>query len=187
MKANKKVTKVILYTICVVLVCFYMFMLYLGKNPKVGTEYRMYYLTHELSEWPGFGKLQYVDGTKEYYSYDTKSKPIINTAVRRGTGWDFYQYNGKYTTKTKDNDAYVYYVLNNDSTLDKVLKINISNISGVNNIKIYINSIFVGTIEMNNTDCEYTIPKDCIKEDGLLAIHFELQDSAFQLNSIIID
>ena len=162
-------------------------MLYLGKNPKVGMEYRMYYLTHELSEWPGFGKLQYQDGTKEYYSYDVKSKSIIHVAVRRGTGWDSYQYHEKYTTKTKGNDAYVYYVLKNDSELDKVLKMNISNISGVANIKIYVNDTFVGNIERDNTDCEFTIPKDCIKEDGLLAIHFELQDSAFQLNSIIID
>ena len=62
---RKNIARVLLYTACAVLVVFYILVLWWGKNPKVGTEYRMYYLTHELTDWPGYGNLKYTFGTKE--------------------------------------------------------------------------------------------------------------------------
>ena len=55
---RKNIARVLLYTACAVLVVFYILVLWWGKNPKVGTEYRMYYLTHELTDWPGYGNLK---------------------------------------------------------------------------------------------------------------------------------
>ena len=62
---RKNIARVLLYAACGVLVVFYILVLWWGKNPKVGTEYRMYYLTHELTDWPGYGNLKYTFGTKE--------------------------------------------------------------------------------------------------------------------------
>ena len=70
MKNNKsdrlnKCGRVAVYAICAALVVFYCLVLWWGFNPNVGIEYRMYYLTHELSDWPGYGNLEYTYGTKE--------------------------------------------------------------------------------------------------------------------------
>ena len=50
---KKKSVKAAFYAGAVILACFYLLVLWWGKNPDVGLEYRMYYLTHELSDWPG--------------------------------------------------------------------------------------------------------------------------------------
>ena len=63
---KKKSVKAAFYAGAVILACFYLLVLWWGKNPDVGLEYRMYYLTHELSDWPGYGKLSYEQGTTEY-------------------------------------------------------------------------------------------------------------------------
>ena len=70
MKNNKsdrlnKCGRVAVYAICAALVVFYCLVRCWGFNPNVGIEYRMYYLTHELSDWPGYGNLKYTYGTKE--------------------------------------------------------------------------------------------------------------------------
>ena len=62
---KKNIARILLYIICAVLVVFYIMVLWWGKNPKVGIEYRMYYLTHELTDWPGYGNLKYKYETKE--------------------------------------------------------------------------------------------------------------------------
>ena len=82
------------------------------KNPDVGLEYRMYYLTHELSDWPGYGKLSYEPGTTEYCT-TLKDKDgnerSINVCRRKGKGWKEDQYEG---STNSGKDAYLYYVLN---------------------------------------------------------------------------
>ena len=77
---RKNIARVLLYTACAVLVVFYILVLWWGKNPKVGTEYRMYYLTHELTDWPGYGNLKYTFGTKEYVQ-NIKTVMVKNKAM----------------------------------------------------------------------------------------------------------
>ena len=64
---RKNIARVLLYAACAVLVVFYILVLWWGKNPKVGTEYRMYYLTHELTDWPGYGNLKYIWNERDMY------------------------------------------------------------------------------------------------------------------------
>lgn len=78
---RKNIARVLLYTACAVLVVFYILVLWWGKNPKVGTEYRMYYLTHELTDWPGYGNLKYTFGTKEIC---TEHKDLKNVSLAAG-------------------------------------------------------------------------------------------------------
>lgn len=86
---RKNIARVLLYTACAVLVVFYILVLWWGKNPKVGTEYRMYYLTHELTDWPGYGNLKYTFGTKEICTEhkDRNGKEQSNVCSRKGQGW----------------------------------------------------------------------------------------------------
>ena len=82
---RKNIARVLLYTACAVLVVFYILVLWWGKNPKVGTEYRMYYLTHELTDWPGYGNLKYTFGTKEICTEhkDRNGKEQSNVCSRK--------------------------------------------------------------------------------------------------------
>ena len=86
---RKNIARVLLYAACAVLVVFYILVLWWGKNPKVGTEYRMYYLTHELTDWPGYGNLKYTFGTKEICTEhkDRNGKEQSNVCSRKGQGW----------------------------------------------------------------------------------------------------
>ena len=86
---RKNIARVLLYAACGVLVVFYILVLWWGKNPKVGTEYRMYYLTHELTDWPGYGNLKYTFGTKEICTEhkDRNGKEQSNVCSRKGQGW----------------------------------------------------------------------------------------------------
>ena len=76
---RKNIARVLLYTACAVLVVFYILVLWWGKNPKVGTEYRMYYLTHELTDWPGYGNLKYTFGKR--YVQNIKTVMVKNKAM----------------------------------------------------------------------------------------------------------
>ena len=108
---KKKSVKAAFYAGAVILACFYLLVLWWGKNPDVGLEYRMYYLTHELSDWPGYGKLSYEPGTTEYCT-TLKDKDgnerSINVCRRKGKGWKEDQYEG---STNSGKDAYLYYVL----------------------------------------------------------------------------
>ena len=102
---KKNIAGVLLYMVCVVLVVFYITVLWWGKNPKVGTEYRMYYLTHELTDWPGYGKLSYSYGTTEYCTEhkDRNGNELSNVCSRKGQGWQkSKRYDG---TKNTANDS----------------------------------------------------------------------------------
>ena len=105
---RKNIARVLLYAACAVLVVFYILVLWWGKNPKVGTEYRMYYLTHELTDWPGYGNLKYTFGTKEICTEhkDRNGKEQSNVCSRKGQGWQkSKRYEG---TKNTDKDSYIY-------------------------------------------------------------------------------
>ena len=47
---KKKSVKAAFYAGAVILACFYLLVLWWGKNPDVGLEYRMYYLTGRATE-----------------------------------------------------------------------------------------------------------------------------------------
>lgn len=96
------------YAVCFLLVCFYLVALWLGQNPKVCREYRMYYITNELMDWPGFGRLPYTFGQMEVFAprwYGQKTNAKI--AARRGQGWDLkVKDSGTWTHK---ETAFLYY------------------------------------------------------------------------------
>ncbi len=57
--------KGIIYAACLILVLFYLINMWWLLTPNVEIEYKMYYITHELSDWPGYGNLSYTLGTTE--------------------------------------------------------------------------------------------------------------------------
>ena len=92
---DKKCFKILIYVVTALLAIFYVVVLWWGENPDVGIEYKMYYITHELSDWPGFGKLSYNLGDKEICTglKDRNGSDVAYKVCRRkGKGWESEQY-----------------------------------------------------------------------------------------------
>ncbi|MCI9033498.1 MAG: hypothetical protein HFJ08_05490 [Lachnospiraceae bacterium] len=55
MKDNNfnKLTKVLLYTLCGSIAAFYLYVIYLGFQPRVSDQYRAYYIEHTIPQWTG--------------------------------------------------------------------------------------------------------------------------------------
>ena len=99
-----------LYLVTAALVVFYVFVLYLGMFPKVSEEYRMYYLSHELKDWPGYNNLNYKFGKLEYCTENRLKNgkyAFFSVCNRRGEGWkDNNRYDG---TWNDDTSSVLYY------------------------------------------------------------------------------
>lgn len=98
----------------------------------------MYYLTHELSDWPGYGKLSYEPGTTEYCT-TLKDKDgnerSINVCRRKGKGWKEDQYEG---STNSGKDAYLYYVLNRTAE-NASYQCEVTEFAGNGRVEVYCN------------------------------------------------
>lgn len=180
MKSKGK--KILFYMGAVLLAVFYLCVLWWGQNPKVGLEYRMYYITHELSDWPGYGKLSYASGTTEYC---TALKDRNGTEVsyqvcqRKGQGWQKEQYEG---SKNSGQEAYLYYVL--EETLEHAEYVcEINQFTGTGMIEVYCNDKKAGTIQHSGV---FTFEIGELDKEELVTIRFVAQDCDFSLWSTMI-
>ena len=158
-----------------------------GKNPKVGTEYRMYYLTHELTDWPGYGNLKYTFGTKEICTEhkDRNGKEQSNVCSRKGQGWQkSKRYEG---TKNTDKDSYIYYIP--EESADNIyLVCDITEYdttaSGDKGIEVYVNDKLIGNIDSKGTT---KLKIGYVSGDELLTVKFHADNAEYTLYSISLD
>lgn len=179
MKKNTK--NIIFYVLCAVLVIFYLTVMYLGANPHVGTEYRMYYLTHELTDWPGYGKLHYDLGTLERCTGSLSGGEPVDYPVanRKGRGWVIEEYD---YSRTKADVASVYYIPN-QSKKNAELMIETSAYLGDADVSVYAGDAYIGSF--NDAGYFYfTIPE--VVKDEMLIIRFETEGTRFSLYQIMI-
>lgn len=73
--------KALIYAMCAVLLLFYVAVLLAPRN--VCSEYELYYVSGELSEWPQYGGLDYELGEKLSFGSEDKSF----SSKRKGKGW----------------------------------------------------------------------------------------------------
>lgn len=185
---KKNMARYVLYIACVVLAAFYVLVLWWGKNPQVGREYRMYYITHELTDWPGYGNLEYSFGTKEYcLEYKDRAGREINKTVcsRKGQGWQKEKrYEG---TRNTAGQSYVYYVPKTSAD-NAVLVCDITDYE-VNNasdygVLVYVNDTLAGSIDKKGVT---QIDIGHVNADELLTVKFVSDNVAFTLYSISLD
>jgi hypothetical protein len=168
---------IVLYILSAILVAFYICVLWWGKHPNVGLEYKMYYITHELSDWCGYGKLSYTPGTVEYC---TELKDINGTPVsyrvcqRKGNGWKSEQYEG---STSSGDESYIYYVP--DINVDAAkYEFEISGFSGTGSVTVYCNDVEVGMFDRQGT---FSFDVGQIESGKLVTIRFVSQDCVFTL------
>lgn len=184
---KKNIARILLYIICAVLVVFYIMVLWWGKNPKVGIEYRMYYLTHELTDWPGYGNLKYKYGTKEICTEykDRNGNELHNVCSRKGQGWQkSKRYEG---TKNTAKDSYIYYIPEESSDeiylVCDITEYNTESSDG-KGIEVYVNDKLIGNID--NKDVT-KLKVGNISADELLTVRFHADYAEYTLYSISLD
>lgn len=179
----KKTGKFIACWLAVVLLAgFYMTMLVIGKNPDVGIEYRMYYITHELTDWPGYGNLTYDLGTVEYCTEfkDKNGKEFTGGKVcqRKGQGFKdklkYKQYEGSESTGA---ESYIYYIPAT-STDSAEYQFSINEFNGDGQIKVYANDKEIGTFESTGN---YNMEIGSIASGELMTIKFVTDNCSFRL------
>ncbi len=172
-----KLKNITLYGVCTVLVVFYLVVLYLGMNPEVPPVYEMYYITHELRDWPGYENLDYDLGTLEYCTgnYDKQGNLVTyKVANRKGTGWAGSNWYGSYNM---EDEAFMYYYPN-QSKEDATFYISIREMRQKGKIKIYVGDEYIGHFDKAG-EFKYTIPK--VVADEKLVIRFETEGGRFTL------
>lgn len=179
---KKKTKNIVIYAGSVFLAAFYLLVLWWGQNPKVGLEYRMYYITHELSDWPGYGNLSYEPGTVEYCTElkdrNGKEMPFL-VCQRKGQGWQEEQYEG---SKNSGQESYLYYVPEEKLTSAEYV-CEISEFTGAGRIEVYCNDKKAGVIQGTGT---FTFEIGELKEKERTTIRFAAQDASFTLWSTMI-
>lgn len=192
MKNNKsdrlnKCGRVAVYAICAALVVFYCLVLWWGFNPNVGIEYRMYYLTHELSDWPGYGNLKYTYGTKEI-CIERNEKTLSDIAIsntsevicaRKGQGFAKAKSDGVMPDEDK---SYIYYFPSESADM-AVFTVELKGFQG-DGVSVYADDKLIGNISSDGT---HSFQVGNTKENQLLTIRFDNNGSTYTLYSVILD
>lgn len=166
------------WMVAVLLAGFYLTMMFLGTRPKVGIEYRMYYITHELSDWPGYGKLDYTLGTVEYCTElkgkDGKEFNLGKVCQRKGQGFKKNQYDGSEST---GKASFIYYIPTESAdAAEYVFQVN--GFTGDGYVDVYANDEKIGTFEGTG---EYRMNIGSIASEELLTIKFVTDNCSFRL------
>ncbi len=167
----------------IILAAFYLSVLWLGKHPNVGMEYKMYYITHELSDWPGYGGLSYANGTKQLcIGLKNRKGEFITEPVCRtkGTGWSKEQYEGSVNNK---DTAYIYYVPKQQNS-QSAYHIEVTDFQGNEPVEVYVNDTKVGNF---TTAGSYDFQTESITADELTVVKFVTKGSVFTLYSAQLD
>lgn len=140
-------------------------------HPKISIEYKMHYISKQLSDWPGNGGLQYQIGNKLFFGTAENGMAKIKS---RGTGW-----NGKedWGDWTDGKDAHVYLIINENIMNNLIMTIDTTTFypDGKQKVDICIDGIKVSTLYIENSvfkDYQVIIPKDLIKRGKPIDIQF---------------
>ena len=153
----------------------------------MGIEYRMYYLTHELSDWPGYGNLTYTYGTKEI-CIERNEKTLSDIAIsntsevicaRKGQGFAKAKADGVMPDEDK---SYIYY-LPSESADMAVFTVELKEFQG-NGVSVYADDKLIGNISSDGT---HSFQVGNTKENQLLTIRFDNNGSTYTLYSVILD
>ncbi len=183
MKKNSN-KKVICYGLCGFLVAFYLVVLYLGMNPNVDFEYRMYYITNELTDWPGYEKLHYDLGTWEYcaHAYEIKWRyEGYGIANRKGHGWKYEKVMDEGVTNA-ENSANMYYVPKTSKD-NATFNIKIIDYQGDNKTYVYAGDECIGEFNGVGTH-SFTVPR--VVENQVLEIRFETDGDQFTMYQVML-
>ena len=195
--------KILLYIICGAVVAVYGYIFWLGRKPEVSREYRMYFMEHTLSDWPGEGRFTYSLGTKEYcLAYDKYELSHPKLCLRKGQGWNNVSKDG---SQFSGSDASIYYPIESGLEKGGYVKMGINKFTGEKPVDVYIKyskdslpknqdagSLFdesgqteekIGSI---SADGEYKFSLPSIKSGDLAQVIFKTKGDSKKTSSFIL-
>ncbi len=156
-KKTKRIGLILTYVIAIALIVSYVYILVHGIVPKDSClEYQKYYVENVLSDWPGYGGLDYRIGDIRYFS-NNHEENLINT---RGTGWSDLENEGCWTV---GDESYFYENIKNArGDTEYVLKLNVFQ-ALADLVHVRINGKEIGTIEEGKEGMiMFSIPKNLL-------------------------
>ena len=159
--------RIIAYLLSALLLIGYVGILWWARTPAVSDLYRMYYIDHSLSVWPGDSGLKCQLGVWEYMGNDPKSE---QAALRLGAGWYDVETGGRWT---KETEASIWYYDVPEVEGDFLFHYVISSWITPGDVDIYANGNYIGILpETTGTEMSIIIPSDFIAEDRILKLTF---------------
>ncbi|WP_434309593.1 hypothetical protein [Hominifimenecus sp. rT4P-3] len=162
--------KVAAYFLSAVLVFGYFAILWWARTPEVSDVYRMYFIDHSLSVWPGDTGLNCELGITEYLGTHSGEEKM---ALRLGRGWYDAEDEGRWT---KGGEAVLFYDPIPEISRDLIFTYTITNWISDGEIEILANGISLGTLsrEMDQPS-SLKIPREIIGEDRRLELVFSIE------------
>lgn len=166
--------KLILYLLCAALMIFYFAVLFSPRNTCI--EYELYYVSDELSDWPGYGGLDYTFGD----TVELGSEKITPSSLRRGKGWaaretEFCQTSG-------ERSELLFRFENNGNLTASV---NVGEVM-CDSYDILVNEVTaVKEANVSNGTLNFDIPNVAPTDNGLFYITFVINSSQKTENSPI--
>ena len=197
---NKIIKNIIWYAACAGLVAFFGFVFLKGRKPEVSREYRMYYIDHTLSDYPGEGNFSYTPGTMQYcmnYSkWDKRPSPLCLT---KGKGWNRSEEQGDGAWSTAA-ESEIYFPLNAELAAGGVLKIDTDKYEGSGEVDVLL--VFTKDESLTGSagfdtgaqvtekigsfsdkgEHTFTLPK--LREGDITRVIFRSGDNTFRLRTI---
>lgn len=169
MDKESKYSNIIMYFLSLLLILYYLNTLFNIARPNVCKEYKMYYITKELKDWPGYNGLNYKLGTQLMFKNTSG-----NVAKCKGEGWNETEESGTWTKEK----AMLY--LNVLDGAEESINLNIGILDFVPEaeVSIKINEQLIGKLRPQKEIKEYqfSVPKDIVK-DKFLTIQIYVENS----------
>lgn len=133
---NTALRKIFIYIFCGAVAVVYGYIFLIGRRPDVSREYRMYFMEHTLSDWPGEGRFVYSPGTKEYcLAYDKYDLSYPTLCLRKGKGWKNVSKTG---SQFDGEEAGIYYPFEDGLENGGKLKMSLNGFTGKKEVDIYV-------------------------------------------------
>ncbi len=192
-KSRSPLWRIPVYAACAGLAGYYAFVLFLGKKPEVSREYRMYYMDHVLSDWPGEGGLEYDPGTLLYGTgYSKYRKTGLPLCITKGQGWKNRE-TQTHGSENSSDTASVFFAFTDGLPEGGTLKLDIDRFTGDEKVSILFKYKTKNDIEeIINVgeftamgEYRYTLP--AVMENDLTELIFKTKGSVYRLWTVEID
>lgn len=162
--------KIAAYVLSAVLVIGYFAILWWARTPEVSDVYRMYFIDHSLSVWPGDTGLNCELGVTEYLGAHSEEE---KTAFRLGRGWYDAEEEGRWT---KGDEAILLYHQVPELSGDLIFTYTITNWITDGEVEIFANGTSLGTLPQEiDQPSSLKIPREIIREDRSLELSFSIE------------
>jgi hypothetical protein len=164
-----------LYCLVFLLGAWYLVIAYWVVNPAVGREYRLYYIERSLTDWPGYGGLDYQLGQRLYFGSAVEEGRRVK---HRGRGWVFDRL--EHGSWTVGNYSELLFFLDNIASVDELKLSFLASSWKVQKVDVSINGNIAEMVVIDPTEYreyEVLLKLEDPEPDGLVVIGFHNRDA----------